>query len=159
MQSPRHWNDRQMVHTHTLKPLHEQEDVTVLWKQAENTDREVAANRPREKERGEKKKKTCLLIAVLILTDKNVVQKEAEKKLQYKSLCIEIQWMWNMNCYTSNIWNHWYSKKRFKETLKKRSIDALQDSYTRNIMHNRESTAVWNWKPEWWGEVPWSEGP
>jgi hypothetical protein len=33
---------------------------------------------------------------VTIPTDKNVVQKEAEKKLKYKSLCIEIQQMWNL---------------------------------------------------------------
>ena len=30
-----------------------------------------------------------------IPADRNVVQKEAEKKLKYKSLCIEIQRMWN----------------------------------------------------------------
>ena len=28
----------------------------------------------------------------------NVTQKEVEKKLKYKSLCIEIQLMWNMKC-------------------------------------------------------------
>jgi len=28
----------------------------------------------------------------------NVVQKEAEKKLKYKSLCIEVQRMWNLKC-------------------------------------------------------------
>ena len=28
--------------------------------------------------------------------DRNVVQKEAEKKLKYKSLCIKIQRMWNL---------------------------------------------------------------
>jgi len=33
---------------------------------------------------------------VAIPTDRNVVQKEAEKKLKYKSLCIEIQRMWNL---------------------------------------------------------------
>jgi len=30
--------------------------------------------------------------------DRNVVQKEAEKKLKYKSLCIEIKRMWNLKC-------------------------------------------------------------
>ena len=33
-----------------------------------------------------------------IPADKNVVQKEAEKKLKYKSLCTEIQRMWNLKC-------------------------------------------------------------
>jgi len=45
-----------------------------------------------------KKEKTCTLIDVAIPADKNVVQKEAEKKLEYKSLCIEIQRMWNLKC-------------------------------------------------------------
>jgi hypothetical protein len=31
-----------------------------------------------------------------IPADRNVIQKEAEKKLKYKSLCTEIQQMWNM---------------------------------------------------------------
>jgi len=35
---------------------------------------------------------------VAIPADRNVVQKEAEKKLKYKSLCIEIQRMWNLIC-------------------------------------------------------------
>jgi len=30
--------------------------------------------------------------------DRNVMQKEAEKKLKYKSLGIEIQLMWNLKC-------------------------------------------------------------
>jgi len=30
--------------------------------------------------------------------DRNVVQKEAEKKLKYKSLFIEIQRLWNLKC-------------------------------------------------------------
>jgi len=29
---------------------------------------------------------------------RNVVQKEAEKKLKYKSFCIDIQRMWNLKC-------------------------------------------------------------
>jgi len=33
---------------------------------------------------------------VAIPADRNVVQKEAEKKLKYKSLCMEIKRMWNV---------------------------------------------------------------
>jgi len=35
---------------------------------------------------------------VAIPADRNVVQKEAENKLKYRSLCIEIQRMWNLKC-------------------------------------------------------------
>jgi 3-deoxy-D-manno-octulosonic acid (KDO) 8-phosphate synthase len=42
------------------------------------------------------KDKTCLLIDVAIPSDKNVIQKEVEKKLKYKNLSIDIQRMWNM---------------------------------------------------------------
>jgi hypothetical protein len=37
-----------------------------------------------------KKEKTCTLLDVAIPADRYVVQKEAEKKLKYKSLCTEI---------------------------------------------------------------------
>jgi len=48
-----------------------------------------------------------------------------------------------MNCNTGNIWSHWNSEKRFKEILKKMiNRCTTKDSYTRNIMHNTESTAV-----------------
>ena len=39
-----------------------------------------------------------IIIDVAIPADRNVVQKEAEKKLKYKSLCIEIQRIWNLKC-------------------------------------------------------------
>ena len=45
-----------------------------------------------------KKEKACTLIDVAIPADRNVVQKEAENKLKYKSFCIEIQRMWNLKC-------------------------------------------------------------
>jgi len=35
---------------------------------------------------------------VEIPADRKVVQKEAEKKLKYKSLGIDLQWMWNLKC-------------------------------------------------------------
>jgi hypothetical protein len=65
-----------------------------LWNQAVHTDREVTANRP-DIISNNKKEKTCVLIDVIIPADRNFVQKEAEKILKYKSLCIEIQRMWN----------------------------------------------------------------
>ena len=39
-----------------------------------------------------------IIIIIIIPADRNVVQKEAEKKLKYKSLCKEIQRMWNLKC-------------------------------------------------------------
>jgi hypothetical protein len=39
-----------------------------------------------------------LLIDVSIPSDRNIVQKEAENKLKYKHLSIEIQRMWNIKC-------------------------------------------------------------
>jgi hypothetical protein len=69
--------------------VYEEGDVTVLWNEAVYTDREVTANSP-DIIIKKKKEKTCTLIDVAIPTDRNVVQKEAEKKLKYKSECIEI---------------------------------------------------------------------
>jgi len=47
----RSWNEWRLrngrhTHTHTHKTECEHEDVTVLWNQWVNTDREVTANRP-----------------------------------------------------------------------------------------------------------------
>jgi hypothetical protein len=39
------------------------------------------------------------LIDVAIPLGKNIIQKEAEKKLKYKNQSIEIQRMWNMKCF------------------------------------------------------------
>ena len=77
------------------KSVCEEGDVTVLWNQAVHTDREVTANRPDVIIKN-KKEKTCTLIDVAKPIDRNVVLKEAEKKLKYKSLCIEIQRTWNL---------------------------------------------------------------
>jgi hypothetical protein len=35
---------------------------------------------------------------VALPADKDAMQKEAENKIKYKSLCTAIQRMWNMNC-------------------------------------------------------------
>jgi hypothetical protein len=70
-------------YSHLPKPVTELEDITVLWNQGIQTDREVLANRPDIIIKN-KKVKTCLLIDVAIPSDKNIIQKEAEKKLKYK---------------------------------------------------------------------------
>ena len=81
--------DKWYTHTHMPKPVYEKGDVAVLWNQAVHTDREVTANRPDIIIKNTKGK-TCALIDVAIPADRNVVLREAEKKLKYKSLCIEI---------------------------------------------------------------------
>jgi hypothetical protein len=77
------------------------------------------------------------------------VQKEAENNLKCKSLCVEIQGMFEpeMYDYTSNNWSHWNSNEKLKETFgscTRKTFDrfATKDSYTWNITHNTESTAV-----------------
>ena len=57
---------------------------------------------------------------------------------------------------TSNNWSHWNSNEKFKEkfgncTRKTFNRFTTKDSYTWNITHNTESTAVWSLKPEQWG--------
>jgi hypothetical protein len=72
--------------------------LTVLWNQVIQTNREVLANRPDIIIKN-KKDKICLLIDVAVLSVRNVIQKEFEKKLKYKNLSIEIQRIWNMKCF------------------------------------------------------------
>ena len=79
------------------KPVHKEGDVTVLWNEAVHTDREVTTNRPDIIIKN-KKEKTCTLIDVAIPADRNAVQKEMENNLKYKSLCIQIQRMWDLKC-------------------------------------------------------------
>jgi len=80
-----------------------------LWNQAVHTDREVTTNRPDIIIK-------CTLIDVAIPADRNVVQKEAEKKVKYKSLCIENVEPEMYDC-TSNNWSHWNSNEKHKEKI------------------------------------------
>ena len=59
--------------------------------------------------------------------------------------------MWNLKCTmynrTSNNWSHWDSNEKLKEkfgscTRKAHNRFSTKDSYTWNITHNTESTAV-----------------
>ena len=69
--------------------------VIILWNQKVQTDRNIPKNKPdiiiRDNEKG-----TCMLIAVAISGDRNVIKKQAEEILKYKDLTIEIQLMWNV---------------------------------------------------------------
>ena len=77
-----------------------------------------------------------------IPTDRNVVQKEAEKKLKYESLRIEIQRMWNVKCtiipiiivgsteiVTRSL------RKNLEAVLGKHSIDSLQKTAILGTSH------------------------
>ena len=81
-----------------------------------------------------------------IPADRNVVQKKAGKKLQYKSLGIEIQRMWNLKCTIIPviIGATGIVKRSLRKNLEdipgKYSKDSLQKTW--NITHNTESTAV-----------------
>jgi len=94
---------------------------------------------------------------VAIPADRNVVQKEAEKKLKYRSLGVEIQRMWNLECTIIPVITGATGivtrslRKNLEDIPGKHSIDSLQDSYTWYITHNKESTAVCNLKPARWG--------
>jgi hypothetical protein len=74
---------------HIPKLVCQHEDITVLWNQGIQTDREVLANRPDIIIKN-MKDKICLLIDVAIPSDRNLIQKESGKKLKYKNLSIEI---------------------------------------------------------------------
>jgi hypothetical protein len=95
------------------------------------TDGEVLANRPDIIIKN-MKDKIFLLIDVAIPSDKNVTQKESEKKLKYKNLSIEIERMWNMKCFVIPVIIEATGivtrglKKYLETTPGKLSIDSLQ---------------------------------
>jgi len=76
-----HRHTHTQTHTHTPKLVWEHEDDTVLWNQAVHTDREVTENRPDIIIKTKKGRKR-ILIGVAIPVERNVVQKEAKKKLK-----------------------------------------------------------------------------
>jgi hypothetical protein len=73
--------------------------------------------------------------------DRNVVQKEAENKLKYKSICIELQRMWNLKCTiipviigASGIVTR-SVRKNLEAVPGKHSIDSLQKTAIIGISH------------------------
>jgi hypothetical protein len=68
-------------HSHVPVSVCQYEDITALWNQGIQTDREVLANRPDIIIKN-MKDKICLLIGVAIPSDRNVIQKESKEKLK-----------------------------------------------------------------------------
>ena len=80
-------------------------------------------------------------VHVAIPANRNVVQKEAEEMLKYKSLCIEIQRMWSLKCtiipviigatgiITRSL------RKHLETVLGRHSIDSLQKTAVLGTSH------------------------
>jgi hypothetical protein len=84
---------------------------------------------------------------VAVPVDRNVMQKEAEKKLKYKSLCIQIQQMWNIKCIIIPVINGaagtvTKSLKTGSRTREMFNRFTTKDSYTWHITYGMENTAV-----------------
>ena len=111
-----------------------------------HTTREVTANRPAIIIKNKKEEKSTL-INVAITADRNVVQKDAEKKLKYKSLGIEIPRIWNLKFTIIPVISGATGivtrslRKNLETVPGKHSIDSPQRTAW-NITHNTESTAV-----------------
>jgi len=134
-------------YTHISKPVCE-EDVTVLWNQAVHTDREVTANRPdiiiinKKTENmhtdrcGKTRRQKCCAKG----SGKEV---KIQESVYRDATNVEPE----MYDCTSNNWSHWNSNEKLKEKFgncTRKTFDRFttKDSYTWNITHNTESTAV-----------------
>jgi len=100
-----------------------------------------------------KRRKTSVLIDVVLSADINVTQKKAEKKL-VKSLCIEIKRMWNMKCMIIpvvigyiGIVSKWL-KKNWEAVTGKLPMDSVQKTTVLGTSHKTEMTAARDLKPE-----------
>ena len=133
------------THTHMPKPVYEKGDVTVLWDQAVHTDREVTANRPDIIIKNTKEK-TCTLIDTCRLkccAKGNGKEVKIQEFVYRDTANVEPE----MYDHSSNNWSHWDSNEKLKEkfgscTRKTLNRFTTKDSYTWNITHNTESTAV-----------------
>ena len=86
------------MHTHTPKPVYEEEDVTMLWNQAVHIDRKVTAN-GHDIIIKNKKQKTCKLIDEAISADRKFVPKGSGKEAKIQEF---------MYRYTTNVKQEMY---------------------------------------------------
>jgi hypothetical protein len=84
----------------------------------------------------------------LIDADRNILQKELEKKLKYKNMRTEIHRIWNMKCFAIPVVIEatgivTRGLKICVNNTRKTSIDSVQEnSCIRNIAHNKENATV-----------------
>lgn len=98
-----HWNMckkykikvKEKWYQHIPDPVIDTPEITIIWDTQVQTDRTIKANKP-DIILKDKVKKECLIIDVAIPSDHNITEKEAEKRLKYKDLLIEIQRMWDL---------------------------------------------------------------
>ncbi|KAI5751249.1 hypothetical protein M8J77_005743 [Diaphorina citri] len=88
-------NPKQKWYAKEPEPVTTKDEITICYNQQVQTDRTVNANKPDIIIKN-RKDRTCTIIDVAVPADMNVEKKEAEKKLKYKDLAIEIERMWNM---------------------------------------------------------------
>jgi len=129
------------------KPVYEEGDVTVLWNQAVHTDREVITNRPDIIIKNEEKNmqtdrcgNTCIQKRCAKGSGKEVKIRE----FMYRDTTNVEPEMYDC---TSNNWSHWNSDEKLEEkfgSFTRKTLDRFttKDSYTWNITHNTESTAM-----------------
>jgi hypothetical protein len=130
------------------KPVYEEGDVIVLWNQAIHTDRKVTVNRAdiiiknknRENMHADRRGNTRRQKCRAKVSGTEVRMKE----FRYRDTTNVEPEIYN---YTSYNWSHWESNEKLKEksgSYTSKTLDRFttEDSYTWNITHNTESTAV-----------------
>ena len=75
--------DLKALQPQSKKTVAENEKVTVLWDMKVHTDKTIKANKP-DIIIKDKREKTCMLIYMAILSDRNTPVKVAEKLSKYK---------------------------------------------------------------------------
>ena len=84
------------------KLLQKRKKVTILWDMQVHTDKTIKANKP-DIIIKDKQEKTCMLIDMTILFDRNTSVKVAETLSKYKNLEIEITQMWRLKTITVHV--------------------------------------------------------
>ena len=84
---------------HTLQPVIESTEVTILWDFTIHTDKKIDANRP-DIIIKDHREKTCIMLNVVVPADKNISLKEFQMLSKYKDLEIEVTKMWKLKTKT-----------------------------------------------------------